>query len=73
MPGDDGGTDSGLEKRERATRNKYGVGDGFRPLDMGLPWSRLDGSFCRRYEAAAVATRARFNRNPFAMLDPSGP
>ena len=43
-------------------------------LDMGLPWSRLDGSFCRRYEVAAVATRARFNRNPFEMLEhPSGP
>ena len=46
-------------------------------LDMGLPWSRLDGSFCRRYEAAAVATRARKSRNPFEMqsqdLDPSGP
>ena len=43
-------------------------------LDMGLPWSRLDGSFCRRYEAAAVAKRAHFNQNPFAMLKhPSGP
>ena len=43
-------------------------------LDMDLPWSRLDGSFCRRYEAAAVAKRAHFNQNPFAMLKhPSGP
>ena len=41
---------------------------------MDLPWSRLDGSFCRRYEAAAVAKRAHFNQNPFAMLKhPSGP
>ena len=40
-------------------------------LDMDLPWSRLDGSFCRRYEAAAVATRARQSRNPFEMLEKS--
>ena len=41
-------------------------------------WARLDGTFCRRYEAAAVATRVGFNQNPFERLkqrdlDPSGP
>jgi len=32
-----------------------------------MSWAKLNGTFCERYEAAAVATRAEFNQNPFKM------
>ena len=33
----------------------------------GLSWAKPNGGFCRRYMAAAVATRAAFNENPFFL------
>jgi hypothetical protein len=40
-----------------------------RAIQVGLDWATLDGSFCRRYEAAAVATKMSWNRNPFPRLE----
>ena len=65
MPGDDGGTDlSGLEKRERATRNKYGVGDGFRPdawretaRALEREWKLPEGAIAYVQETSLVALR----------------
>ena len=36
-------------------------------LQKRSSWAKLNGTFCERYEAAAVATRAEFNQNPFKM------
>ena len=36
-------------------------------LQSYMSWAKLNGTFCERYEAAAVATRAKFNQNPFKM------
>lgn len=40
-----------------------------RAIQVGLDWATLDGTFCRRYEAAAVATKMSWNHNPFPRLE----
>lgn len=39
-------------------------------LQSGIHWARLDGTFCKQYEAAAIKTKPGFNVNPFRTPNP---
>ena len=39
--------------------------DDLRPLQEGIAWATLDGTFCSRYKEAAIKTGAGFNENPW--------